>query len=205
MGRFANAVVRTTPTGQISIGDINTELGIIGERGLGDTDGRVLAGVPSGEISLDDYRGKSNVITEIIDEYFGVYRRGDQGRVITGTFTYLNTLEVDMKLNVASQPEGSDQGQNRACNSYTIVKVYNEVDELIHENRVDQWTYIGGDNKINFTNRAIVVPRYTTPHKITVEFRFDLGNYKAHMDGERYDTSVVNNFKFYGSREWIEI
>jgi len=41
------------PTGEISMADINTELGTTGERSLGQQDGRDMVGVPSGEISFE--------------------------------------------------------------------------------------------------------------------------------------------------------
>lgn len=46
-------------SGQISIGDIRTELGDTGAQGLGDADARDLAGVASGAIGLNDFYGAS--------------------------------------------------------------------------------------------------------------------------------------------------
>ena len=49
-------------TGQISIGNISSELGLsaTSTRSLNDSDGRTLAGVASGAISLSSFYGKSN-------------------------------------------------------------------------------------------------------------------------------------------------
>jgi len=67
MSRFKKT--RTTPTGEISVGDIHTELGTAGERSLGQADGRELAEVPTGVISMSDYRGKTSrspIITQCV-------------------------------------------------------------------------------------------------------------------------------------------
>lgn len=54
-----------TPTGQISAQDINSELGLslTAQLSLNDTVVRTLAGVPSGAISYNVLRGKSNEIS----------------------------------------------------------------------------------------------------------------------------------------------
>lgn len=51
---------RTTPTGTISMDDVRTELKVTGTITLNDTNVRKLAGKASGEISMNDLRGKSN-------------------------------------------------------------------------------------------------------------------------------------------------
>lgn len=48
-----------TPTGQISLYDVRTELGRGGQISMGDGDVRQLAGRPSGQIAMSDLRGKS--------------------------------------------------------------------------------------------------------------------------------------------------
>lgn len=52
-----------TPTGTISMSDVNTELGLTSTAtiSLNDAAVRTLAGVASGTISMDNLRGKSNV------------------------------------------------------------------------------------------------------------------------------------------------
>jgi hypothetical protein len=52
----------TTPTGTISMSDVNTELGLTSTAtiSLNDAAVRTLAGVASGTISMDNLRGKSN-------------------------------------------------------------------------------------------------------------------------------------------------
>ncbi len=51
----------TTPTGTISMSDVNVELGLSSTAtiSLNDTNVRLLAGVPSGTISMNDLRGKT--------------------------------------------------------------------------------------------------------------------------------------------------
>lgn len=53
----------TLPTGTISMSQVNTELGrsSTASISLGESAVRALAGVPSGAISMDNLRGKSNV------------------------------------------------------------------------------------------------------------------------------------------------
>lgn len=55
----------TTPTGTISLNDVNIELGRSGTTNisLNETAVRTLAGVASGTISMNDLRGKSNRVT----------------------------------------------------------------------------------------------------------------------------------------------
>ena len=52
----------TTPTGQISLNDVNVELGLAGTTliSMNQTNVRTLAGVPSGQISMQNLQGKSN-------------------------------------------------------------------------------------------------------------------------------------------------
>ena len=54
-----------TPTGTISMSDVNTELGLTSTAtiSLNDAAVRTLAGVASGIISMDNLRGKSNAAT----------------------------------------------------------------------------------------------------------------------------------------------
>lgn len=55
-----------TPTGTISMSDVNTELGksSTAQISLNDTDVRTLAGVSSGAISMDNLRGKSSLTVD---------------------------------------------------------------------------------------------------------------------------------------------
>ena len=55
----------TTPTGTISLNDVNVELGLAGTTtiSMNQTNVRTLAGVPSGAISMNDLRGKSNRVS----------------------------------------------------------------------------------------------------------------------------------------------
>lgn len=54
-------------SGAISVNAINVELGKAGttQSSLGQTDFRTLAGVASGEISMSNFHGKSNIITGV--------------------------------------------------------------------------------------------------------------------------------------------
>lgn len=58
-------VKMTTPTGQISLSQVNTELSYPATQtiGMNDTAVRNLAGVPSGAISMQNLQGKSSVFT----------------------------------------------------------------------------------------------------------------------------------------------
>ena len=49
----------TTPTGDITLGDVAAELGIALPLTLGDSRVRALAGKPTGDITLGDLRGRS--------------------------------------------------------------------------------------------------------------------------------------------------
>lgn len=49
----------TTPTGDITLGDVAAELGVALPLTLGDSRVRALAGKPEGDITLGDVRGKS--------------------------------------------------------------------------------------------------------------------------------------------------
>lgn len=49
----------TTPTGDITLGDVAAELGVALPLTLGDSRVRALAGKPEGDITLGDLRGKS--------------------------------------------------------------------------------------------------------------------------------------------------
>lgn len=53
----------TTPSGQISLNDVNVELGFPGTTtiSMNQSDVRTLAGVPSGAISMQNLQGKSNI------------------------------------------------------------------------------------------------------------------------------------------------
>ena len=55
----------TTPSGQISLGNVNTELGYsaTAQISMNDAAVRTLAGVPSGAISMQNLQGKSNRVT----------------------------------------------------------------------------------------------------------------------------------------------
>jgi len=53
----------TTPTGNITLGNVATELGIGLPLTIGDARCRALAGVPSGPITLGQLRGKSVAVT----------------------------------------------------------------------------------------------------------------------------------------------
>jgi hypothetical protein len=55
----------TTPTGQISLNDVNVELGLSGTTliSMNQTSVRTLAGVASGAISMQNLQGKSNRVT----------------------------------------------------------------------------------------------------------------------------------------------
>ena len=53
----------TTPTGDITLGDVAAELGVALPLTLGDSRVRALAGKPEGDITLGDVRGKSAYIS----------------------------------------------------------------------------------------------------------------------------------------------
>lgn len=55
----------TTPTGQISLNNVNVELGLSGTTliSMNQTNVRTLAGVPSGAISMQNLQGKSNRVS----------------------------------------------------------------------------------------------------------------------------------------------
>lgn len=60
-----------TPTGTIGMNNVIAELGISGQTALGDTDVRGLAGRPTGQISMNDLRGKSNgILYNVLGDVF---------------------------------------------------------------------------------------------------------------------------------------
>lgn len=65
----------TTPTGTIGMSDVNVELGKSSTAliSLNDADVRSLAGIPSGTISMNDLRGKSNLAAVLNDYSAGTY------------------------------------------------------------------------------------------------------------------------------------
>lgn len=65
----------TTPTGTISASDINFELGFsnTATMSLNDAAVRALAAVPSGTISYNDLRGKSNFIVDIRNASYNAF------------------------------------------------------------------------------------------------------------------------------------
>lgn len=69
----------TLPTGQISMSQVNTELGIASTTliSLNQANVRTLAGVPSGQISMSNLQGKSNQLT------------GQQTYTSPGTYTWV--------------------------------------------------------------------------------------------------------------------
>ena len=63
----------TTPSGQISLGSVNAEVGAGGQRSLGDGTTRGLAGIPDGQISLSQLRDKSSYVpTEHIEYKYDI-------------------------------------------------------------------------------------------------------------------------------------
>jgi len=55
----------TTPSGQISLGNVNAEIGAGGQRSLGDAATRDLAGVQGGQISLSQLHDKSAYVPPV--------------------------------------------------------------------------------------------------------------------------------------------
>jgi alpha-tubulin suppressor-like RCC1 family protein len=74
----------TTPTGTISLSDVNIELGrsATAQINMNDADVRTLAGVPSGAISMNDLRGKS-----FINNIIYAWGNNQHGRLGTNNLT----------------------------------------------------------------------------------------------------------------------
>ena len=78
-----------TPTGQISMSDVMSELGISGATSLNDSDVRGLAGKASGQISMSDLRGKSASI--LVDFSYNVISNTWTGNSGTTAGLQVNT------------------------------------------------------------------------------------------------------------------
>ena len=85
---------KVMPTGRISIGDINTEIGTSGRRSLGAEDGRDMVGIPSGEIALSDFQGASWVLLDYVD-FVVEYTKDDHGDRIHSYMCYICALDPD--------------------------------------------------------------------------------------------------------------
>ena len=136
------------------------------------------------------------MMTRVIDDkkVYGMYRRGDQFKYLTDTYHIgICDARALIKLTIASQPEGSHHGNNTSTDrSYTYVEIRDpDTDELLNTYSYKHYTIIGGDNKVNFTNRVLVDLDFDTPVRVLVRFDLYLGYYDAHMDSERYATSVI--------------
>jgi hypothetical protein len=136
------------------------------------------------------------MMARVIDDekLYGQYRRGNQWYVLTDTYEIgVVDSRARITLSISSQPEGSHEGNNiTTSTSYTYVEVRDpETDELMASYPYKHFSTIGGDYKVNFTDRLLEDLSFESPVKISVRFNMTLGGYVAHMDGERYWTSVI--------------
>lgn len=96
-------------SGQISFNNINTELGVAGttQASLGQSTYRNLAGVPSGQISMSNFYGKSSW------KYAGLYMLGRWDLYPGSVFVYIqggqpgNYFRLDLVYNSDGYPLGT--------------------------------------------------------------------------------------------------
>jgi hypothetical protein len=84
-------IIKTIPDTKVGISDINTELGTGGRRSLGQSDGRLLAGVSSGQIGISDYIGR-DAITHTVS--------GSTGSDSVGVTHTLDTITMNNATSV---------------------------------------------------------------------------------------------------------
>ena len=83
-------------SGQISMGDIRTEIGLGGTVSLGQAEFRTLAGIGSGQIALSNFHGKAWIRAEFTDQYMvaspnAVYQVHSDGNVYAVGTSYVET------------------------------------------------------------------------------------------------------------------
>ncbi len=127
----------TLPVGQISLGQVNTELGLSSTTtiSLNQASVRALAGVPSGQIAMSNLQGKSNI------SYFGtlVYPSTSSQFYVNGTPAIDSSGNYYMWGRIGDTPTGS-----------ALIK--------LNATGTIQWArYIKNDTDTNFTGTDIVI------------------------------------------------
>ena len=188
-------------SGNISVSQINKELRGAKNRkfDMNNTLERRLAEKPTmySTIKFSDFRGKFLFTTaNEIKRYPSdttTWRRGNGNWIIDKTFTLTHIRHIKLSLTISSQPEGSHHGHNRNVSwAYTYINMYSEVTGRILDSvTVKHYSCIGGDNKVNISNKLLFEKSYTEAVRATIRIKMDIGNYDAHMDGERHNSSVI--------------
>lgn len=95
----------------------------------------------------------------------------------------------------SSRPQGSHKGNDGSRTGYTEVKAVNAKGVTVFQQRYTWWTYLGGDAKVNISERVYFNKTFNEPVKVTLTWYLDIGEYKAHIWSERYWVCVVENVR----------
>jgi len=140
----------TTPTGQISMSDIMTELGISGATSLNDSDVRGLAGISSGQISFDDLRGKSASILTPFNYGTITSTHGAQ----SGT-TVIITVNTNGNITTNAVSGGGTQTWNSGGGSssdYEVYCQYNSGYSLNYGEAVNTWITLSANRSFGISS-----------------------------------------------------
>jgi len=174
----------TTPTGTISINDVRNELGISGTTSLNDSDVRGLAGKSSGQISMNDLRGKTKTL--LVAFSYNTISNTWTGNSGTSSGLQINTNKTITVAGSGGTTQTWLQSSGTASD-YEVKCQYNYGDNLGDASLADTWFTLsedrffgvssggqtGGDKFGNFT--ITIRKRSATSDSVsdTVNFRVD--------------------------------
>jgi hypothetical protein len=102
-----------TPTGTIKASDINIELGrsASAQLSLNDSGVRGLAGVPSGQISYNNLRGKSNLAFSVPPGFYDSTSQDEASYTLAATQVVVWTWTRDKNTNTLGTPSSGGSSQ----------------------------------------------------------------------------------------------